>query len=159
MLARAIMTADVVTLSPSDTLQEAALRMMTRGISGAPVVDDEGRLVGILGESDILRHIKRLANSELSGRYLSSSAHSLQLLALLAERGHPAVKELMDHLRTALVREAMTEKVVTAPPGATMEEVIALMIRSDINRVPIVERGKVVGIITRGDVVRMIAKA
>jgi len=153
------MTTPVVTLAPSDTLQEASLKMMTRGISGAPVVDDEGRLVGVLGESDILRHIKRLANTELSGRYLSSSAHSLQLLALLAERGHPAVKQLMDHLRGGLVREAMTEKVIIAPPGATMEEIIALMIRHEITRIPIVEKGKVVGIITRGDIIRMIAKA
>jgi CBS domain-containing protein len=159
MLARAIMSTNLVLLAPSDTLQEAALKLMTRGISGAPVVDAEGKIVGILSESDILRHVKRLANDELSGRYLSSSAHSLQLLALLAERGHPAVRDLMEHLRSTLVREAMTEKVVTAPPGATTEEVIALMIRHDINRVPIVEQGRVVGIITRGDLVRMIAKA
>jgi len=158
VLVRGFMTTDILAVAPSDTLQEAALKLLTRGVSGAPVVDDQGVLVGILSETDFLRHLKRLADTDLAGKYLSSPAQSLSLLALLAERGHPAARELMDTLRGAMVSDAMTTKVITANPGDTLEEVLGLLIRSDINRVPVIEGGKVVGIVTRGDVLRVIAK-
>lgn len=158
MLARGIMSTTVVTLAPSDTLQEASLKLTTGGFSGAPVIDGHGKLVGILSETDILRHLKRLADTELSGRYLATKAHSLALLVMLADRGHPVVKEMLDHLRHAMVSEAMTVKVVTGSPGNTMEEIVSLMITHDVNRVPIMEKGVIVGMLTRGDVVRYIAK-
>ena len=151
------MATDVLTLAPSDTLQEASLKLTMRGLSGAPVVDEHGKLVGVISEADILKQLKRLADAELSGRYLATKAHSLALLVMLSERGHPIVKELMDHLRASMVSEAMTAKVITGAPGDTLEEIIALMITHDIGNVPIVEKGAVVGIITRGAIVRFIS--
>jgi len=156
MLARALMTRDVLSLRPTDTLEEAILKMAERGISGAPVVDEAGRLVGILSESDILSRLKELAEKEISGRYLTTTGHALSLLSFLAERGHPMVSALLEHVRSSRVAEAMKRKVITAIPADTVEEVVALMIRHDINRVPIVERGKVVGIITRADLLRVL---
>lgn len=158
MLARGIMSTEVMTLAPSDTLQEASLKLTLAGFSGAPVVDGHGKLVGVLSETDILRHLKRLVDSELAGRYMATTAHSLALLVMLAERGHPVVKEMLDHLRSAMVSQAMTTKVVTGSPGNTLEEIVALMITHDVNRVPIVEKGVIVGMLTRGDIVRYIAR-
>ena len=118
MLAREVMTKEVLTFGPSTTLQEACLALAKAGISGAPVVDRSGKILGVLSETDILSHLK-----------------------------------------TAMVKDAMTKGAVTAKPDSPVEEVVALMVRHDINRVPIVEGGKVLGIVTRADVVEFFGKA
>ena len=158
MLAREVMTREVLTLSPSETLREAALRLQVRGVSGAPVVDAEGRLVGVLSETDFLRYLKRLTDADLAGHYLSSPVHSLTLLAMLAESGHPAVRRVMEHLRTSRVSDAMTVKVLTAVPEDPIEKVVALMIRGNVNRIPILEGARIVGILTRGDILRIVSR-
>jgi len=159
VLAADVMSRKVVALAPSDTLRDACLAFARAGISGAPVTDAGGRLLGILSETDILAHLKRLADSEVTGRFLTREAHSLAILALLGEGAEEAVAELLGHLRTAMVKEAMSKRVITAAPGSPMAEVVALMVRHDINRVPIVEGGRLVGIVTRADVMEYLGKS
>lgn len=151
------MTRDVVTLSPSMTLEVAAERFVQRGISGAPVVDEHGRLIGILSESDILRHLKRVAEETLGKRYLTSRVHSLDLLAFLGEREHGAVEEVYRKLRSSKVSDVMTKHAVAMRPTDTLEAVAAAMVAHDVNRLPVVEEGIVVGIITRADLARVLA--
>jgi CBS domain-containing protein len=156
MFARDVMTPDVLLLHPSDTLAVAARKMVDRGVAGAPVVGDKGELVGILSEADILDHLKAVTKVELPGKYQARTAHSLFLFVRFAEEGREDVQEVFARLRSSMVKEAMTSDVVTARPGATLEYVAALMIRHNINRVPIIDEGRVLGIITRLDVVRVI---
>lgn len=151
------MTRDVVTLSPDMTLETAAERLVQREISGAPVVDDHGRLLGILSESDILRRLKGIAEEALGKRYLTSRVHSLDLLAFLGEREHAAVEEVYRQLRASKVSEVMTRHVVAMKPTDTLEAVAAAMIEHDVNRLPVVDQGRVVGIITRADLARVLA--
>jgi len=158
MLAREVMTKEVLTFGPSTTLQEACLALAKAGISGAPVVDRSGKILGVLSETDILSHLKRLADSEVAGRYLAGAASGLAILALLSQKSQ-VLGELLGHLKTAMVKDAMTKGAVTAKPDSPVEEVVALMVRHDINRVPIVEGGKVLGIVTRADVVEFFGKA
>lgn len=139
------------------TLEAAAERLVQRGISGAPVVDEGGRLVGILSESDILRHLKRLAEDLLGRRYLASRVHSLDLLAFLGEREHAAVEEVYRKLRQAHVDQVMTKHVRSVAPTDTLEAVAAAMIEHDVNRLPVVDMDRVVGIITRADLARVLA--
>ncbi len=157
MWAADVMTRDVLTLSPGMTLEQAAERLVQRGVSGAPVVDDYGRLLGILSESDILRQLKRLAEESLGKRYLTSRVHSLELLAFLGEREHAAVESLYRALRASKVSDVMTSRVHGVAPTDSLESVAAAMIEYDVNRLPVVERGKVVGIITRADLARVLA--
>ncbi len=152
-----VMTRDVVTLSPDMTLEAAAERLVQRAISGAPVVDSQGRLLGVLSESDILRHLKRLAEDTLGKRYLANRVHSLDLLAFLGEREHAAVEGIYRQLRAAKVFEVMTKRVVAVKPTDTLEAVAAAMIEHDVNRLPVVDQGRVVGIITRADLARVLA--
>jgi len=156
MLVRALMTRQVLFLRPADTLEAAVLKLDERDVTGAPVIDEAGQLVGILSEVDVLGRLKKLAEKEISGRYLATQGHALSLLAFLAERGHPMVAKLLELVRSSRVSDVMTKKVITANPSATVEEVAALLIRHDINRVPIVEGGNVVGIVSRADLLRML---
>lgn len=151
------MTRDVLTLSPEMTLERAAEQLVQRGVSGAPVVDERGRLVGILSESDILRQLKRIAEETLGKRYLTSRVHSLDLLAFLGEREHAAVEEVYRQLRASKVSEIMTTHVHGVAPTDTLETVAATMIDHDVNRLPVLDAGKVVGIITRADLARVLA--
>ncbi len=157
MWASDVMTRDVVTLSPGMTLEVAAERLVQRGISGAPVVDEHGRLVGVLSESDILRRLKQIAEEHLGKRYLTSRVHSLDLLAFLGEREHAAVEEVYRRLRSSRVSEVMTRHVVAMKPTDTLEAVAAAMIEHDVNRLPVVDADRVVGIITRADLARVLA--
>jgi CBS domain-containing protein len=151
------MTRDVVILSPEMTLEQAAERLVQRGISGAPVVNESGRLVGVLSESDILRQLKRIAEETLGQRFLTNRVHSLDLLAFLGEREHAAVEEVYRRLRWSKISEVMTRHVERVKPTDSLETVAAVMIEHDVNRVPVVDAGRVVGIITRADLARVLA--
>lgn len=157
MWAADVMTRDVVTLSPEMTLEVAAERLVQRGISGAPVVDARGRLVGILSESDILRRLQQIAEENLGKRYLTSRVHALDLLAFLGEREHAAVEEVYRRLRSSKVSDVMTRRVVAMKPTDSLETVAVAMIEHDVNRLPVVDAERVVGIITRADLARVLA--
>ncbi len=151
------MTRDPVVLSPAMTLEQAAERFVQHEISGAPVVDERGRLVGILSESDILSHLRRLAEETLGKRYLTSRVHSLDLLAFLGERDHQAVEAVYRQLRASKVSDVMTRHVRSVKPTDSLETVAAAMIEHDVNRLPVVDMDRVVGIITRADLARVLA--
>ncbi len=157
MWAADVMTRDVLALSPGMTLEQAAERLVQRGVSGAPVVDAQGRLVGILSESDILRRLKQIAEDTLGKRYLTSRVHSLDLLAFLGEREHAAVDVVYRQLRASKVSDVMTPHVHGVAPTDSLEAVAAAMIEHDVNRLPVVDAGRVVGIITRADLARVLA--
>lgn len=152
-----VMTREVVTLSPDMTLEQAAERLVERGISGAPVVAADGRLLGVLSESDLLRHLKRVTEEFIGTRYLTERVHSLALLTFLGERQHASVPEIYKRLRAAHVADAMTRKVETVGPMDPVEAVASVMIEHDVNRVPVVDDGKIVGIVTRTDLARVLA--
>ncbi len=151
------MTRDVVTFSPEMTLEAAAERLVQRGISGAPVVDEHGRLLGILSESDILRRLKAIAEETLGKRYLANRVHSLDLLAFLGEREYGAVEQVYRQLRASKVGDVMTKRAVSVKPTDSIESVAATMIEHDVNRLPVVDAGRVVGIVTRADLARVLA--
>ncbi len=157
MWAADVMTRDVLTLSPGMTVEQAAERLVQRGVSGAPVVDERGHLVGILSESDILRRLKQIAEETLGKRYLTSRVHSLDLLAFLGEREHAAVDSVYRQLRASKVSDVMTPRVHGVAPTDSLESVAAAMIEHDVNRLPVVDEGRVVGIITRADLARVLA--
>ncbi len=131
-----LMTADVVTVQPATPLKEAARRMVRARISGLPVTDDDGKLVGIISEGDFLhREVAR----ERPRR------HGL-LDALLG--GDHSLAE------AELVGEAMTEHVVTIAPDATLAEAARIMAAHDVKRLPVIDSdGRVLGVLSRADIV------
>jgi CBS domain-containing protein len=132
-----VMTKDVVTVSPSTPLREAARLFVERRISGVPVVEDDGTVVGVLSEGDIL--VKE------RGR---SSRRSL-LNELLDSPGEDAKHDARE------TAEAMTAPAVTIRPNRSVSEAAALMLDRCVNRLPVVDANrKLVGIVSRADLVR-----
>jgi CBS domain-containing protein len=145
MLVKDAMTHLVVTLRPHDPLHVAAERLSKNGISGAPVVED-GKVVGLLSESDIIRATMAPAPID----------RGMSVLEMVFTVGRP---HLRDKAEAPTVGEAMTTVVVKVEPKTSIWTAAALMERRGIKRLPVVDKqGFLVGIISRADVVRMMGR-
>jgi CBS domain-containing protein len=147
MRAMDIMTTDVITVDPDMTVQDLAKLLAERGISGAPVVDASGRLVGIVSEGDLLHRAEigtaRRHRERRRSWWLDDFASDL------------ARDYIKSHGRT--VKDIMTRDVVTLTEDTDLGEVAALLEAKRIKRVPVTRDGKVIGIITRANLVRALA--
>jgi CBS domain-containing protein len=130
------MTEGVVSVKPDTSLREAASVLVEHGISGLPVIDAEGSVVGVLSETDVV--MKASGGTERSG-YLTWLFDS-------DFTGKRAVAETTG--------QAMSSPAVTIAPNRTVHEAARLMIEDRVNRLPVVQDGKLVGILTRSDIVR-----
>lgn len=137
--AAAIMTQPVISLRADATLAEAAAVLAEHRISGAPVIDDEGRVLGVVSEKDFLT---------LMGAPRGETF--MRIVALcLGGRGCPATPG-----RKRTVAEVMSAPALTIGENATLSEISALMTRKGINRLPVVDgKGRLAGIITRGSLI------
>jgi len=142
MTAREIMTTPVITAGPDATLAEISELMLAHRISGIPIVDSEGRLMGIVTESDMLEEDKR---RQLLPR--------VTIFGMVPAHQGP-VEDALLKARTFRASEVMTKKVFTVEPDTPVTEVAGLLVRERINRVPVVEEGKVIGIVSRADLIR-----
>jgi CBS-domain-containing membrane protein len=137
-----VMTRDVITVTPSTPLKDVARLLVQRRVSGMPVVDEDGTVVGVVSEGDIL--VKERSRANGSGSLLD---HMFEVKSDVYK--HDA--------RDAA--EAMTCPAVTIRPDRAISEAAALMLDRSVNRLPVVERhGKLVGIVTRADLVRAFAR-
>lgn len=147
MRAMDVMTTDVITVDPETTAQAMATLLAERGISGAPVVDANGRLVGIVSEGDLL-HRAEIGTA----RRHRERRRSWWLDHFASELARDYVKS---HGRT--VRDIMTRDVVTVTEDTDLGDVAALLEAKRIKRVPVTRDGKVIGIISRANLVRALA--
>lgn len=139
MKIRELMTRDVLTVSPETSLKEAAAILGRNGISGLVVVDAAGAVVGVLSEADIL--LKE------GGERTTHTG----ILGWLFETG---ASDLEHKLAARTAGEAMTAPALTIGPDRPVHEAAARMIEDGVNRLPVVDDGKLVGIVTRADLVR-----
>ena len=147
LTARTIMSAPVVTIRPETPVRDAVRLLLDRHISGLPVVDAEGRLIGIVTEADLLpKEAQPPASEPLWGWF----GRSLWLERLVG--GYRKVEG-----RT--VGEVMTHNVVTAEEDTPVHVLASRMIRYAVNRLPIVRAGEVVGIVTRADVLKVFLRS
>jgi CBS domain-containing protein len=143
MRARELMSTPVVIVSPEANLKEVAERMVAHRVSGVPVVDHSGRLVGIISGSDLVSKLEYEENGQ-------------GLVGLLDHLAHAVGADRKLHARTAA--ELMTPGVVSAAPDASVRELVHLMTSHGVNRIPIVETGRVIGIVTRADILRTLVR-
>jgi CBS domain-containing protein len=142
MKVRDIMTTDPISVRGDTRLKEAARIMVGNNVSGLPVIDDTGRLIGIVTEGDFLRQ-------EAS----RDRPYRLSLLDALFGEGETEAPV------AETVAEVMTEKVATIGPDATIGEAARVMSSRNVKRLPVVEGGgALVGIISRSDVVSAFTK-
>lgn len=142
MRVKDLMKSNVVTVTPDNSVKHAAQTMLARGISGLPVVDDRDALVGIITEGDLLRRSEIGAERNRSG---TGNA---------AERAATFVKN-----HSWKVADVMTQGVISVEEEASVGRVAALMDDHHVKRVPVTRDGRLVGIVSRVDLLRLIAMA
>lgn len=141
MIVADVMTRNVISVPPDATVEHAAKLMLQRGISGLLVVDADDRLAGVVTEGDLLRRDE-----------LGTQRHRPWWLRLLVSPGRQAADFTRTHGRR--VRDVMTQDVVTVGANASLEEVVELMEQHRIKRVPVTGQGRVVGVVSRADLLR-----
>jgi len=145
MNAADVMTGELLSVRPDASVFEAIRVMLDHRISGLPVIDDAGRLIGILTEGDLLRRSET-----------GTERHRPRWLEILMGPGRMAGEYVRTHGRK--VGEIMTREVVSVTPESGLNEIVELMERRRIKRVPVLDGDKLVGIVTRADLLRALAR-
>jgi CBS domain-containing protein len=146
MNASDVMVTNVIAVGPNASVQEVANILLTNRISAAPVVDDDGELIGIISEGDLIRRAELGTERRRSWWLEIFASESKEDLAIEFVKSH-----------ASKVGDIMTREVITATPGTPLRDVAALLEKNRIKRVPIVERGRVVGIVSRANLVQALA--
>jgi CBS domain-containing protein len=146
MLAAELMSRSVVAISPDASLAHAIRLMIDHQVSGLPVIDTEGRAVGMLTEGDLLRRVETGTEGEASGWFASFFLPARQAEHYVRTHGRR-------------VSEVMTPNMVCVEEDTPLSEVAALMQRKRIKRIPVIRGEKVVGIVSRADLVRAVGES
>ncbi|HZH94001.1 MAG TPA: CBS domain-containing protein [Tissierellaceae bacterium] len=143
MYIKDIMTRDVITVTMEDNVEKCASLLIKHNLSGLPVLDEAGKLVGIVTEGDLIRRASRIQGPAV-----------LEVLGGLIYLDSP--KKFIDELKNSMGQKAgdvMTKKVVTVDPDQTIEEGATLLVEKKVKRLPVVNKeGELVGIVSRRDI-------
>ena len=140
LLAKDVMTAKVISVTPTTSLKETALAMATHGISGIPVIDERETVVGVISEKDFLFHM------------VEKKTHSIMhiIAQCLSTKGCIAIP-----MRTGHAKDIMTSPAQTVSESTPIFEIASIFAEKDINRVPVVDKdGHLVGMVARADIFR-----
>jgi len=144
MKARDVMVSPVITVKPSASVREVAKTFLERRISAVPVVDDQGKLVGIVSEGDLMHRTE--AGTERKRSWWLQGLTGDETLAAEYVKAH-----------ARKVADVMTRRVITASPDTPLHEIASLLESNSIKRVPIVKDGQVVGIVSRANLIQAVA--
>ncbi len=139
-----VMTLEVATVGPDTPVQQIVKLLLSRGISGVPVVDDAGAMVGIVSEGDLLRRAE-IGTEKRRGAWRAFFTGT----ATLAE----------DYVRShgTVARDIMTREVISVTRTTKLAEIADLIEQKRIKRVPVLEDGRLVGIVSRSNLLRAFA--
>ncbi|RJP57249.1 MAG: CBS domain-containing protein [Deltaproteobacteria bacterium] len=144
--ARDIMTRKVISVSPETEVTKAAKILLDNSVNGMPVVDSEGRLVGIICQSDLIAQQKQLP--------LPSVFTLLDgVIPLFSQKN---LESEAQKIMATTVFKAMTPDPVTISPESSLEEIAKLMVDKKLHTLPVIKQGKLIGIVGKEDVLRTI---
>lgn len=138
MKVRDIMKTDVYSVKPDDSLTKVASIICGKKVSGVSVVDESGKLVGIISEKDLLKAIYPTYEE-----FWEYPVHQMDF---------EEMEDRVEDMSRRKVEEIMTTPVITVPSDTPILKVASLMIRRRIRRVPVVDGDKLVGIVSQGDI-------
>ena len=144
MKAADVMVRNVITVGPDACVQDVAHILLTTRISGVPVVDSNGELVGIVSEGDLMRRAEA-----------GTDRRRPWWLAIFTGKEGLAMEFIREHSRK--IADVMTREVITAAPDTPLWRIANLLEKNAIKRVPIVKDGKVVGIVSRANLLQALA--
>lgn len=142
--AKDIMSADVITLSPETDIAQAAKTLLDNDINGAPVVDAQGRVLGILCQSDLVVQQKRLPVPTIF----------TLLDGIIPLTSSRQIEQQVRKIAALTVAEAMTPNPVTIQPDTGLENIATLMVDKHFHTLPVVAQGRLVGIVGKKDVLK-----
>src|SRR5918998_3202267 len=145
-----IMDVDTPSVQPEDTVETVLRVLHENELPGVPVVNSGGRCVGIITEADLIM------TGENADLHLQHYFELFGGLVFLESMSH--FEERLRKATAALARDLMTEDPVTIEPSATVQEAARLISRSKHNRLPVVEHGRLVGVVTRVDVLESLSR-
>jgi CBS domain-containing protein len=138
------MTKDIITVSPDTEVVKAAKILLEKRINGLPVVDESGKLVGILCQSDLIAQQKSIPIPSLF-----TLLDGFMPLTIMKR-----IDKEVEKIAAITVEQAMTPKPVTVDPDADIEEVARLMVDKNYHTIPVLDGGKVVGIVGKEDILK-----
>jgi CBS domain-containing protein len=142
--AKDIMTQDVVSVSPETEVSRAAKLLLENHYNGLPVVDEKGRLVGIVCQSDLVFQQKKIPIPSV-----------FTILDSVIPLSSPyRIEKEVEKMAALIVAQAMTPNPAYVEPETTLEEIATIMVRNNLHTLPVLEKGKLVGIIGKEDVLR-----
>jgi len=144
--AKDIMTEEVITVKPETTIEELARLLMKQQISGAPVVDDKGKIVGIVTENDLISKNSRLHIPTI-----------LRLFDAYIPLGTSKMESDVRKMAASTVEDICTKEIITVDEEASVEYIATIMTEKRIHILPVVREGKLVGIIGKKDLIKGIA--
>ena len=144
LTARDIMTKEVITVQEDMTIEALGRIFIEKRISGAPVIDNKEKLVGIVTENDLVRKNSRL--------HIPTVVRIFDAFVPLG--GTDRVEEEIRRMSASTVSEICTRTVVTVAPDATLQDVSSLMFEKGVHLIPVLDAGRIVGIIGKIDIIR-----
>ncbi len=142
--ARDIMTRDIITVTRETSIQELSRIFMEKGVNGLPVVDDDGNVVGVVTQGDLIEQKKQL--------------HIPTVIALfdwvMPLESEKKFEADVKRMTAARVEDIYQKGAVTVEADADLTEVATLMAEEDVHTLPVVENGRLVGIIGKLDIIR-----
>jgi CBS domain-containing protein len=144
--AKDIMTKEVITVKPETTIEELARLLMKQQISGAPVVDDKGKIVGIVTENDLISKNSRLHIPTI-----------LRLFDAYIPLGTSKMESDIKRMAASTVEDICTKEIITVDEEASVEYIATIMTEKRIHILPVVREGKLVGIVGKKDLIKGIS--
>jgi CBS domain-containing protein len=148
LTAKDIMTKKVITVTPDTSLEKLASLLVNNGISGVPVVDDSGKLYGIVTENDLISQNKRL--------HIPTVVSFLDAAIYL--ESSKKFEEQVKRLTATTVQEICNRKVTTISEEISVVDIATIMAEKKVHLLPVVKAGKVIGIVGKRDMVRAVAQ-
>ncbi len=144
--AKDIMTKDVITVKPITTVEDLARVLVGHQISGAPVVDDDGNLIGIVTENDLIRKNSRLHIPTI-----------LRLFDAFITIGTSKLEVEIKKMAASTIGEICTRDVITVSDETSMEDIATIMTEKKVHLLPVLKKGKLVGIVGKKDLIKGVA--
>lgn len=141
-----IMTKEVIAVHPETEIVQAARLLLEHHINGLPVVDQEGRLEGIICQDDLVTQQKKIP----------IPSYFILLDSLIPLTSQKDIEKALKKMAAVTVGEAMSTDLITVGPDTELEEIATLMVKHNIHTVPVIDEGKLVGIIGKEDILKTI---
>lgn len=150
MKVRDIMVKNVISLKPADTVKDAFEKFHEHNISGCPVVNDKGEVLGMFTETDLLKSLNKY---QREFRMIYPPYIPIGISFVETKKQKKVISTLQEVGNTE-IEKVMKTSIITVSAEESIEHALQLMVENSINRLPVVKSNKLVGIITRGDVIK-----